>query len=180
MSSKIARGWEQPREMRGWSSYALARGLTNEQTNIRAVDCAMNEIKLDASADYRVGYKRPPVHTRFKPGQSGNPSGRRKGSQNFRTLLDKVLNEQIPLIDGNQSRKVTKAEAITRRLVIGALKGDSRSLMALMRIAEMTGQFEEAPVDITRIERIIITGVPRPQDELPALPAASELCTGEP
>src|SRR5256885_15065630 len=82
---------------------------------------------------YAVGFCRPPLHTRFKPGQSGNPSGRAKGSQNFKTLLDQILKEEIPLLDGDRSRKVSKAEAITRRLVIGAMKGDVRSLHALFR-----------------------------------------------
>jgi hypothetical protein len=93
---------------------------------------------------YAVGYCRPPVHTRFKPGQSGNPSGRVKGSKNLKSLFHQILNEHIPLVDGAQSKKVTKAEALMRRLVIGALKGDGRSLMTLMRIAEQTGEFEES------------------------------------
>src|SRR5215208_1444031 len=91
------------------------------------------------TASYAVGYRRPPLHTRFQPGVSGNPSGRAKGSKNFKTLLDTILNEQIALQDGSQSKKITKAEAIMRRLVIGALKGDSRSLGALFRLAEQTG-----------------------------------------
>jgi len=78
-------------------------------------------------ASYDVGFCRPPLHTRFKPGQSGNAWGREKGSQNLRTLFHQVFNEQIALLDGSQSKKVTKAEAVIRRLVIGALKGDSRS-----------------------------------------------------
>jgi hypothetical protein len=107
--------------------------------------------------NYAVGYCRPPVHTRFKPGQSGNPSGRVRGSKNLRTLFHQILNEHIPLQDGTQSKSVTKAEALIRRLVIGALKGDSRSLMTLMRIAEQTGEFEDkAHTDITRVERIIV------------------------
>src|SRR5215208_2554046 len=105
---------------------------------------------------YRVGYRRPPLHSRFQPGVSGNPLGRAKGSQNFKTLLDRILKEEIPLLDGDRSRKVTKAEAITRRLVIGALKGASRSMLALFKLAEQTGQFEEAPVHYDIIERVIV------------------------
>jgi hypothetical protein len=94
-------------------------------------------------APYQVGFCKPPLHSRFKPGQSGNPSGRPKNSKNLKTLFHEVLNEQIPLIDGNQSKKVTKAEALIRRLVISALKGDRMSLSTLMRIAEQTGEFAE-------------------------------------
>jgi hypothetical protein len=92
---------------------------------------------------YEVGYRRPPRHTRFKPGQSGNPSGRVKGSKNLKSLFHQILNEQVPLIDGSQSKKVTKGEALMRRLVIAALKGDGRSLTTLMRIAEQAGEFQD-------------------------------------
>jgi hypothetical protein len=114
------------------------------------------------------------LHSRFQPGVSGNPSGRPKGSQNFKTLLDRILKEEIPLLDGEQQRKVSKAEAITRRLVIGALKGDTRSQVTLFRLAEITGQFEQAPEPLTRIERVIITGVPRANEGVPSLPANSD------
>src|ERR1041384_6796049 len=117
---------------------------------------AMDDGETAIGADYAVGYCRPPVHTRFKPGVSGNPLGRAKGSQNFKTLLDRILKEEIPLLDGDRSRKVSKAEAITRRLVIGALKGDARSLHALFRLAEQTGQFEETPIPHRIIERVIV------------------------
>src|SRR5947209_3388193 len=116
-------------------------------------------------SDYAVGFCRSPLHTRFKPGISGNPSGRAKGSQNFKTLLDRILKEEIPLLDGDRSRKVTKAEAITRRLVIGALKGDSRSMLALFKLAEQTGEFEEAPVQYSVIERIIVDSPARSANE---------------
>ena len=62
----------------------------------------------------RIGYCSPPVHSRFKPGQSGNPSGRSKGSQNLKTLFNKVLDEEISLREGADVKKITKAEAIVR------------------------------------------------------------------
>src|ERR1700737_2005927 len=112
--------------------------------------------KTDNGADYTVGFRRPPLHTRFKPGVSSNPSGRPKDSKNFKTLLHSILTEQISLQEGSQSRKISKAEAIIRRLIIGALKGDTRDLPALFRLAEQTGQFGEKPEPLTRIERIIL------------------------
>lgn len=116
-----------------------------------------------------VGYKRPPVHSRFKPGESGNPSGRAKGSANLKTLFHKILKEQVSLREGADVRKVTKAEAIMRGLVVGALKGDSRSLGTLFRLAEQTGQFEPIHDPHTQIQHIIVDWqAPQAIDAVPA------------
>jgi hypothetical protein len=107
-------------------------------------------------APAKVGYGNPPVHTRFKPGQSGNPSGRAKGSQNLKTIFNKVLDEEISLREGSEVKKVSKAEALVRGMVVGALKGDQRNLSMLFRFAEQTGQFEDNGADITEIRRVIV------------------------
>ncbi|WP_157100588.1 DUF5681 domain-containing protein [Rhodoplanes sp. Z2-YC6860] len=121
-----------------------------------------------ALPDTTVGYKRPPVQSQFKPGQSGNPSGRPKGSQNLKTLFHKIMREEVQLREGEDVRKITKAEAIMRGLVIGALKGDTRSTGTLLRLAEQMGQFEEEErTEITSIQRVIIS--PQPEDDFPAI-----------
>jgi Family of unknown function (DUF5681) len=109
----------------------------------------------------KVGYRNPPVHRQFKPGQSGNPSGRAKGSQNLKSLFNKVLDEEISLREGTDVRKITKAEAIVRGVVVGALKGDARNTAILFRLAEQVGQFQDDDTrDITRIERVIVSWKP--------------------
>ena len=104
----------------------------------------------------RVGYKHPPVHTRFQPGQSGNPSGRAKGSQNFKTLFNQLLTEKIAVREGAGVRKVSKAEAILRTVVVGVLKGDVRHAAMLMKLAEQAGGFEGERTKFTQIRRIIV------------------------
>ena len=109
----------------------------------------------------KVGYCSPPIHSQFKPGQSGNPSGRAKGSQNLKTLFNKVLDEEISLRDGADVKRITKAEAIVRGVVVGALKGDSRNTAILFRLAEQVGQFQDDNTsDITEIRRVIVSWKP--------------------
>ena len=51
-----------------------------------------------------VGYKRPPVHSRFKPGQSGNPGGKPKGP----TLLGEI-NAELDARGGQRRKQSAKA-----------------------------------------------------------------------
>jgi hypothetical protein len=108
------------------------------------------------NAPAKVGYGCPPVHSQFKPGQSGNPSGRAKGGQNLKTLFNKILSEEVSLREGAGVKKVSKAEAVLRGVVLGALKGDPRSMAMLLRLAEQAGGFEDQGSEITRIQRVIV------------------------
>jgi len=60
----------------------------------------------DDKTDYKVGYKKPPLHTRFRKGQSGNPRGRPRGSKNFSTLLADALNEPVVVTEDGRRRKI--------------------------------------------------------------------------
>ncbi|MDQ6732297.1 MAG: DUF5681 domain-containing protein, partial [Actinomycetota bacterium] len=62
-----------------------------------------------------VGRGRPPVHSQFKPGQSGNPPGRPKGSKNFITLLYQEAAEQVTIPDRGRSRKLRVCQLSTAR-----------------------------------------------------------------
>jgi len=108
------------------------------------------------NAPAKVGYGCPPVHSQFKPGQSGNPSGRAKGGQNLKTLFNKILSEEVSLREGAGVKKVSKAEAVLRGVVLGALKGDPRSMAMLLRLAEQAGGFEDQRSEITKIDRVIV------------------------
>jgi len=70
----------------------------------------------DEKTDYKVGYKKPPLHTRFRKGQSGNPRGRPKGSKNFSTLLSEALNEPVVITEDGRRRKISKRELGVRQL----------------------------------------------------------------
>ena len=50
----------------------------------------------DGTRGYAVGYGKPPVHTRFAKGRSGNPGGRPRG-KNLTTLLQEALAETVTI-----------------------------------------------------------------------------------
>ena len=80
-----------------------------------------------------VGYGKPPVHSRFKKGRSGNPKGRPKGSKNFKTDLAEELEEKIPIREGSQSKRLTKQRALIKTVMNRALKGDVRAAEVLVK-----------------------------------------------
>jgi hypothetical protein len=101
-------------------------------------------VRTDAADGYVVGYRRPPAATRFKPGKSGNPKGRRKGSKNFKTLIKEALHAKITIQEGSTSRRVSKFEGVILRQLQNALKGSDRSAMALFKMAAELDFLEDA------------------------------------
>jgi len=90
----------------------------------------------DNERDYEVGYGKPPRHTRFKKGQSGNPRGRPNGSNNLSTLLSEALNEPVIVAEDGGRRTISKRRAIVTQLVNRSAKGDLRALKILLDILQ--------------------------------------------
>jgi hypothetical protein len=86
--------------------------------------------------DYQVGYGKPPRHTRFKRGQSGNPRGRPRESKNLPTLPTEALNERVIVAEDDGRRKITKREAIITQLVNRSAKADLRAIKILLDIIQ--------------------------------------------
>ena len=80
-----------------------------------------------------VGYGRPPVHTRFQPGRSGNPRGRPKGARNFSTALEKTFNKPTTYTENGRTKQVSTREAIFLKLRHKALSGDPKALALALR-----------------------------------------------
>src|SRR5438309_436661 len=86
----------------------------------------------DDEGDHEVGYGKPPRHSRFVKGQSGNPRGRTPGAKNLKTLLNKALNERVVVTENGGRRKISKCEAIVTQLVNGCAKGDLKAIQILL------------------------------------------------
>ncbi len=92
----------------------------------------------DNRNNQQVGYKRPPKHTQFRAGTSGNPRGRPKQVRNFKTDLRDELSENIPIREGGREMKISKQRAFIKALVAAAIKGDMRATSALVSFCTRT------------------------------------------
>jgi hypothetical protein len=92
----------------------------------------INNIQLGAHGE--VGYGKPPKHTRFKQGLSGNPNGRPRGTKNLKTDLMEELSERISLSEGGKSKKLSKQRALVKSLTAKAIKGDARAISILINL----------------------------------------------
>ena len=100
--------------------------------------------KHDHGRAYTVGYAKPPSASRFEPGVSGNVKGRPKGRKNLKTLIKQAMTATITVQEGTSGRQVTKLEGVVLRQLQNALKGNDRSAMAVIKMANEIGLLDDA------------------------------------
>jgi hypothetical protein len=101
----------------------------------------------ETNNDSKVGYRRPPVNTRFQPGQSGNARGRPKGTANLRSDLRDEMSELIRVREGERNLKVSKQRAMLKALVAKALKGDARAANVVLSLVSKLFEAAEPPIE---------------------------------
>ncbi|QGX98549.1 hypothetical protein EI983_09780 [Roseovarius faecimaris] len=89
----------------------------------------------DETDDAAIGYGKPPRHSRFRKGQSGNPRGRPKGKK-AGIPYETVLGQMVTLRDGGQERRITAAEAFLLQLSKQGLEGDGAAARASLAAIE--------------------------------------------
>jgi hypothetical protein len=104
-------------------------------------------------AGYAIGYGRPPLHSRFKKGQSGNPTGRRRHTEGERGrhLLRQEANRLVTLREGDKVVRITALQAIIRSLFYTGAKGNpSAQRMVLNAIGALDlAELEANPPSLT-------------------------------
>jgi hypothetical protein len=113
---------------------------------------------------YQVGYGRPPLHSRFRKGQSGNPGGKPKPEnplkQAFRAAFSEALNSDETALREEKSGKAI--ESMARQIALHAVDGRPSAQRLVLAILEL-----EAPdAGVAADEEM--------SDPLPASPGAEE------
>ena len=83
---------------------------------------------LDANGD--VGPGRPPKHSRFKPGETGNPKGRPVGVKSRKKIVEQIANEMHWVVDGGERRQRSTLALVLLSLRNRSVEGNVRAFRA--------------------------------------------------
>jgi hypothetical protein len=83
---------------------------------------------------YEVGYRKPPRHTQFKPGRSGNPKGRPKSAKGLHSIVRDTLTQKVAVRTQSGTKKISRIEAVLQKTVEQAMKGNPRALAELLKL----------------------------------------------
>lgn len=80
--------------------------------------------------DYNVGYGKPPRHSRFKPGHSGNQAGRKRRSRNRKTILTEIATWEHWVEENGERMRLSTLELILRAVRNQAAAGNPKAIRA--------------------------------------------------
>jgi hypothetical protein len=111
-----------------------------------------------------VGYKKPPLHSRFKKGRSGNRRGRPRGRQSLAKVVSKIFDTRISVRIDGETVKLSLLEALVYVHRVRALRGDAKSQRAFALIMDALGYFDEK-VEDERPHGVLVLHGPYPQSD---------------
>jgi hypothetical protein len=104
----------------------------------------MTEVQ-DHSSTYEIGYGRPPKHTRWKKGQSGNPFGRKKGHLSEKALFLKTANKKVVVQGPRGSKRVTMWKALFMTLFDRGMRRDTAFGLQALNMLNRLDQIDSPP-----------------------------------
>lgn len=105
--------------------------------------------------DYPVGYCKPPVHTRFQKGQSGNPSGKPKKVLSHAEIMARELDTKVTITEDGKKKRLTKREVIHKATTQKAMKGDLEAIKMVLELDK--ANYSGLPVDEDGVIRFTLT-----------------------
>jgi Family of unknown function (DUF5681) len=94
--------------------------------------------KAPAQDGNPVGYGKPPIHTRFRKGKSGNPTGKRRHGEAERVemLIRKEAYRPLTVREGDKVSRMPALQAVWRSLMTCAVKGNVSALRAVVKAVQ--------------------------------------------
>jgi len=109
-------------------------------------------MKKPKNPNYEVGYAKPPEHSKFKPGQSGNPSGRPKGSFSVSIAFNRALRERVVVVENGKRKSITKLDAIAKGITNSAVKGDAKARSQVLSQGLLIGVETTSSISVLDID----------------------------
>ena len=106
---------------------------------------------MNLSDEPAVGRGRPPQHTRFKKGESGNPKGRPKRQESFEQLARRVLNALVIIQEDGRPLTISKQELVLKQLANKAAAGDPGAIREALKLKQIAEQHPD------EVEPLIVT-----------------------
>lgn len=117
-----------------------------------------------SDSDYPVGRGKPPRHTQFKKGQSGNPAGRPKKSRTLQNEIEDELLSKVTVKENGKSIRVTKGRLLIKAVAAKAISGDVKS--ATMIVDLMWKLASQQGIDLAATGLApVAASPPAPQEE---------------
>ncbi len=104
---------------------------------------------MDDDDEYQVGYGKPPKHTRFQKGRSGNPAGKKRPPEGPGQIFHRLLRENVTVTENGRRRAMSKLELVFSQLINKAASGNEKNFKLFL---EMMNRFppEAATVRLDR------------------------------
>lgn len=96
---------------------------------------------------YAVGYGKPPAHTRFQKGQSGNPSGKPRKMLSDDEIVLRELASRVTVVEGGKKKRMSKLEVMLKKQVVLAMQGDPKAVQFI------TGVYRAASNNLAFVEQ---------------------------
>lgn len=115
--------------------------------------------KDDDGKPYKIGYGKPPKHSQFESGRSGNPKGRPKGVKAKTTLtaFEMALKRTVRVKKANgKVVSMPTDEALLTSVVQGALQGNAADRKLALGLLEKTGHLKPPPAPSKGVGVVVV------------------------
>ncbi|WP_036282699.1 DUF5681 domain-containing protein [Methylocystis sp. ATCC 49242] len=118
--------------------------------------------------EYSVGKGKPPLHSRWPKGVSGNPGGKKKGAIDLGRAFEAALQRPIKVTIDGEKREISSLDAILMRLVESGLKGDMRAIITILERSPLLlrsaddQEAETSADDLAILQRVLAEREPKP------------------